>query len=856
MTSVKTTLEESTTEPSTPAGDSTTIDPEKGRGLSIRQKIHIGFGGLILLMLTGMGITLYKLADIELTADAAIVQRQPAAALFQRLNQDLNLATTLLNGYLLTKREDLKEEYEIIEEDLFSDFAKITELKLFKQGAIPAKDIARTERLLRQFRDYAKQLFALRNTDRKNYPGMELAIETLNPPAAEFMGLSSILLESEDFDLANPKHQVAYILLQDVRFNWLQMMSALRIYINTQLPDNLKNFHSYFELNGTQLAQLIAMNVDVGLGELEGMRAARERYFAAVPPVLEIFKTDAWRADAYLMKTEVQPITGELRTIFENIADEQLNAASSGGIALTQALDQTRISTIVIIVIGLSLGLLLAIRITSGIVPHILQLMTAAKQISEGDLNTKVAVTSQDEIGQLGETFNIMVSDLQSAARKELQHADELNKANLELENRVQARTAELEHSESKTRAVLDNIGEGILVLNERGSIESMNPAAEVIFDMKEVKAIGLHGAQLVTHNDADDIAELDDYDDETDGVFKTSANRQPIEYQGVRANGDTFPLEIVVSSMSVGDKRLRVCILRDVTVRKETETQLADAAHKSGMAEMATGVLHNIGNILNSVNLSGETVLKISTSSKISGLLKATEMMQEQKNISDFLANDSRGQKLPAYIIKMGKVLNDEITEITKESRELIQKTTMMKEVISTQQSYAKSGFQSKQLDCENLHLAELVEDALKIQEASLNKYGVVLEKNYADIPKCNGHKSKLLQVITNLVKNAKEAMEGNDRENKPKEMIIETGMLNDEAIYLTIKDNGCGISEEQLKKMFTHGFTTKETGHGFGLHSCVKAMTEMKGSLKVDSEGVEKGATFTVTIPVSQAA
>jgi C4-dicarboxylate-specific signal transduction histidine kinase len=198
-----------------------------------------------------------------------------------------------------------------------------------------------------------------------------------------------------------------------------------------------------------------------------------------------------------------------------------------------------------------------------------------------------------------------------------------------------------------------------------------------------------------------------------------------------------------------------------------------------------------------------------------------------------------------------MGKVLNDEIEEIKNESLELIKKTTMMKEVISTQQAYAKSGFHSEQLN-----LSQLIEDALKIQEASLKKWGVKLDKRLADTPACTGQKSKLLQVITNLVKNAKEAMNDNDQYNRPKELLIETGMLNDKAVYLTIKDNGCGISKDQLTKIFNHGFTTKESGHGFGLHTCANAMTEMKGALKVDSEGLQKGATFTVTIPIGKAA
>jgi len=303
----------------------------------------------------------------------------------------------------------------------------------------------------------------------------------------------------------------------------------------------------------------------------------------------------------------------------------------------------------------------------------------------------------------------------------------------------------------------------------------------------------------------------------------------------------------------------MRVCIVRDITNRKKTETtladaqnQLVDAAHKSGMADMATGVLHNIGNILNSVNLASEEIHRISGSSKITGLLKARDMLLKNcDNMDEFLTRDARGKKLPEYFIKMSKVLNTEISSIQKESRELIAKTTMMKEVISTQQTYARSGFHNEQLN-----LPELVEDALKIQNASLKKWGVKLNTQFADTPACTGQKSKLLQVITNLIKNAKEAMNDNDQFNRPKEMLIETGMANDTAVYLKIKDNGCGINEEQLTKIFNHGFTTKKTGHGFGLHTCANAMTEMKGALKVDSKGIQKGACFTVTLPVNKAA
>jgi PAS domain S-box-containing protein len=827
--------------------------------LSLRQKIHIGFGGIILLMLVSMGITLFKLADVEQIADSAIAQRQPAAALFQRLDQDLNLATTLLNGYLLTGREDLKEEYAIVEQDLVGNFANIKDLALFKQGEISAQDMQRAEHLMTNFKDYAMWLFKLRDDDRQNYPGMTLAQETIQPHAVTFLSTLNLLLNSEDLALSNPEMLEARDTLNELRYIWVQMMSSLRLFLTDRSETHLENFENFSTHAAVLLIKLDFMDQEIGFGELEDMATARVNFLDSIPPVLEIYRSDSWRADAHMMKTEVQPLVEELRGIFESIADYQLNAATEGGTELTDALSQIRVSTIVILIVGLLLGSLLASRIINSILPPIRSLMHAAEQIAQGDLNAEVMVTTGDEVGQMGNSFNAMVNDLRAAALKEQQYFDELKTLNHELEDRVQARTEELARSETKIRAVLDNIGEGILVIDNDGKVESLNPAAETIFGLGSETAIGMNSALLLSGNEIDNIAELNEFDDKNDGLFHSEGDHQPREYVGQRADGSTFPMEFVVTSMSLGDEHMRVCIVRDITSRKETEATLAeaqqslvDAAHKSGMADMATGVLHNIGNILNSVNLAGEEIHRIASGSKVNGLLKANELLsQHQDNLGEFLINDAKGQKLPGYYLKMGPVLEGEVAEIKAEAKSLLEKTTMMKEVISTQQAYAKSGFHN-----EELNLPELVEDALKIQDASLHKWGVKLHKQFNDTPICVGQKSKLLQVVTNLIKNAKEAMSGNDDFNKPKELSIETGVFNEHFAFIRVKDNGCGISEEQLAKIFNHGFTTKKQGHGFGLHTSANAMTEMKGSLKVDSDGVQQGASFTLSVPIRKAA
>jgi len=817
------------------------------RNWSVRRKISVGFASLILLMAMGMSITLLKLDSIQRTATSALEERQPAANYFQRLSQSLNQAIASLNGYLLTKEVEHKTAFKQITNDIAVRLDSARQQEIFQNLELDGT-LHTSQTLLQQYREYAKALFALHDNNLNNR-GLLLAGETLNPLAIHFLGNINILLASDDIVSGDPRIAQASLILQELRYNWVRMMGALNLYITAQNKETLVNFNNFKERINALMVKLNQLEVTPGFGEIEEMNEVHTSYFARLPTVLEIFETDAWRADTHLLRTQVQPVTNQLQTLFEGTADELLNAALDSAQELTHALYQIRISAIISMALALLTGILLAFRFIHNIVPPIQRLMNAAGQVAEGDLNAEVMVTSKDEIGQLGISFNTMVNHLRLAAMNEQQMLNELQTLNQDLENRVNERTRDLEESEIKIRAVLDNIGEGILVLDESGAIESLNPAAMTIFALRNDEAIGLHSTSLSDGYDVDHFVESG----------QQSNNQQPKEYLGLRSDGSSFPMEIMVSSMLVGDKRMRVCIVRDITSRKDNEqtladaqNQLVDAAHKSGMADMATGVLHNIGNILNSVNLASEEIYRISGSSKITGLLKACDMLlKNYDDMNEFLIRDARGKKLPEYFIKIGKVLNAEISSIQEESKELIVKTTMMKEVISTQQTYAKSGFHNEQLN-----LPALVEDALKIQDASLKKWGVKLNTQFANTPACTGQKSKLLQVITNLIKNAKEAMNDNDQFNKPKEMLIETGMANDTAVYLKIKDNGCGINEEQLTKIFSHGFTTKETGHGFGLHTCANAMTEMKGALNVDSEGIQKGACFTVILPMNNAA
>jgi PAS domain S-box-containing protein len=844
-------------QPEKPSNSAKATELASLKGLSVRQKIYFGFSGLILLIAINMGYTLYKLNDAKQIGYTAIEQRQPAANLFQHLSGDLHEATALLSNYLLTGQKNQKQAFKVTTGDITEDLEKARELDLVKSGDISQENLDHSEELFQKFLATSNKLLELQDNNEKN-AGLVLAQNTLNGPAQRFLNTINLLLTTEDFDLSNSKALKAYTTLQALRYNWVRMMSNMRLYIVSQGGGFMPDFRNFYEQTGVLLKTLTNLDYDIGgFGELDELVQDRKEYMNHLPAVIDIFKSGKYQSDAILIKNELLPTLERLRQILESTTDKLLKEAIQGGQDLTTAQESISTSAIVSTIIVLWIGILLALRISGDTVPPIRNIMTAARQISDGDLNAEVHVTSNDEIGLLGRSFNTMVYNLREAKLKEYQLIDELKALNEVLESRVEKRTKELVLSETKTRAVLDNIGEGILVLDENGNIDSLNPAAEKIFNTTEKDSVGTSAFRFLGFNAAKEPANNQAVENKTGtqpGLLGNTSS-QPVEHEAHRADGSTFPMEYVVSLMKLGEKNMYVCIMRDITVRKETEAtlaeaqhQLVDAAHKSGMADMATGVLHNIGNILNSVNLAGEEIFRITAGSKISGLMKANEMLEDQgENMSQFLANDEKGKKLPAYYLKMGKVLEGEITGIREEAKSLIEKTTMMKEVISTQQAYAHSGFHNEKLSIE-----ELVEDALKIQISSLQKWGVKLEKKYGEVPMCVGQKSKLLQVITNLIKNAKEAMSENDNFNKPKELSIETGTLQDEFAFVKVTDNGCGIDAQKLAKIFSHGFTTKEGGHGFGLHTSANAMTEMHGSLKVDSEGVEKGASFTITVPL----
>jgi two-component system NtrC family sensor kinase len=277
----------------------------------------------------------------------------------------------------------------------------------------------------------------------------------------------------------------------------------------------------------------------------------------------------------------------------------------------------------------------------------------------------------------------------------------------------------------------------------------------------------------------------------------------------------------------------------------KEVHQQLVQTARRTGMAEIATNVLHNVGNVLTSVYTSSQVAKERMTEMRLDHVGRVSQMLQaRQSDLAVFLTQDDRGRLLTPFLDKLGQNLLDERQVIVTLLDDVSRYTEHIGEIVKVQQDYARTP---------RLHepvlLGNLVEDALRINAAGLTRHQVNVERQLAPLPPILTDKHKMLMILVNLVSNAKYAMD--EVPLGERHLRIKLERASDGYIHIELHDNGMGIAPEMLTRIFQYGFTTREEGHGFGLHSSALAAQEMGGTLKVQSEGPGLGATFTLAIP-----
>jgi signal transduction histidine kinase len=276
-----------------------------------------------------------------------------------------------------------------------------------------------------------------------------------------------------------------------------------------------------------------------------------------------------------------------------------------------------------------------------------------------------------------------------------------------------------------------------------------------------------------------------------------------------------------------------------------EAQKRLIELSRLSGMAEVATGVLHNVGNVLNSVNVSATIVADQLRESRVAQLTGLVQLLRENEaGIIDFLTSDPRGARIFPYLYKLAQQLEKERERLTHEVAGLVRHVGHIKEIVSMQQTYAHSSGVS-----EDFAVASVIDDVLGITRPSIERHGIVLRLDGDELPSVNADRHKLFQILLNLLRNAIDAVKVSDRRSP--QIAVLTRRLSEDRVAIEVRDNGVGIPAANLVRIFSHGFTTKPDGHGFGLHSSALAARELGGALTAESDGADRGALFTLELP-----
>jgi PAS domain S-box-containing protein len=461
----------------------------------------------------------------------------------------------------------------------------------------------------------------------------------------------------------------------------------------------------------------------------------------------------------------------------------------------------------------------------------VFHLAETARTVS-ADKNYSIRATKHgnDELGQLIDGFNGMLSQ-------------------------IQERDIALSRSQQKMEALINSI-DGIVweCTPDRSRFTFVSRQSEDILGYEPQ-------AWLDTPRFWEDKLEPQDAAKAIQTGHDLAARRQPygFEYQMLAADGQAVWIResgtvLVENGQPVAIRGIFQDITRQKSDAKQLDKlnrQLMDNSRQAGMAEVATGVLHNVGNVLNSVSVSATLVVERLGRLKVDNLRRATALLREQNgHLAEFLTTDPKGKVLPEYLATVTDQLAGQQAKLIAQMNSVGQHIEHIKEIVAMQQSYARvSGV------CENLAAAGLVEDALRMNAAAFDRHHIEVVREFAkNTPLVHVDRHKVLQILINILRNAKYAMDA--QSGREKRLVVRVGTASPDRVKITIADNGVGIAPENLTKIFNHGFTTKKDGHGFGLHSGANAAKEMGGTLMAQSDGPGKGAEFTLELPTTASA
>ena len=469
------------------------------------------------------------------------------------------------------------------------------------------------------------------------------------------------------------------------------------------------------------------------------------------------------------------------------------------------------------------LGLVLAISIASWrVTSPLTDLASRFREVHRtGNLALRVSEQGPRELVHLSTAFNQMLEELD--------------------------RTTVSKETYRTLALVAKYTDNGVVITDQFGDIEWVNDGFTRITGFELDEVVGRKPGEFLQGDGTDsEVVDL---------MGEAVANHRGFDVEVLNYDKQGNPYWVSIETRPIvddaGNLQKFIAIEADITQRKNAEAEkarlareLQESARAAGMAEIANGVLHNVGNVLNSINISADLLKQQAEESQFELLAEAGEKLYERRHdLGQFLTEDESGKHFPEFFRAIVDNLDEERAARQREIVALTENVNHVKEIIAFQQAYAKRGGIA-----ESIKLSELIDNVIKMHADRIRSFGIEVRRQYAEIGNVFLDKHKLLQILINLVTNAKHALRDSGRRDRV--LTVTTRAIANE-IEIVVEDNGHGISQENMAKIFVHGFTTKEDGHGFGLHSSALAAKEMGGSIQVSSPGQGQGAKFVLRVP-----
>jgi PAS domain S-box-containing protein len=502
------------------------------------------------------------------------------------------------------------------------------------------------------------------------------------------------------------------------------------------------------------------------------------------------------------------------------------------------------------------IAFLLATRLKHVIADPISHLAAVVGLVSVGkNYSVRAVGTGDDELGRLITGFNEMLDQIQARDTALEDARNSLEQRVIERTSELQMEIAEREHaelalrgSEERFSSAFEYASIGMVLVAPDGRLLKVNRALSDL--------LGYSPAELLTKT-FQDITYPDDLPADLENVRRILAGElasYQMEKRYLHKLGHNIWVSLSVSLVRDAAQQPVHFIsqVQDISKRKDTEEalaqthkQLLDASRQSGMAEVATNVLHNVGNVLNSVNVSATLAVDAVRSTRMSNLVKVAALLREHQSSLDAFIAGEQGRHIPNYLEQLAQEWKDQQRAVIQELGVLRGHIDHIKKIVEMQQNYAKiSGL----TEIANVH--ELAEDSIRITEDALSKHRVqVIRQFEAAAVTLSVDKHKVLQILVNLIRNAMQAC--GDLADDRRCITLSVAQVG-YCICMSVSDKGTGIAPENLTRIFSHGFTTRKDGHGFGLHSGALAATELGGRLYAHSDGPDQGATFTLELPM----